>query len=74
MDGDAAVLGLLRGDVVDRVGVEIVLYEVSLAVVEADGPEPVDRYVFDGECIRRFAIVLLRYEYFVPKIFLCRIL
>ena len=50
MNGDAAILGFLSGDVVDRVGVVRVLLEESLTVIEADGPEPVDRHVFDGEC------------------------
>jgi hypothetical protein len=38
MDGVTSILGFLRGDVVERVGVVVVLYIVPLAVVEADGP------------------------------------
>jgi hypothetical protein len=38
----------------------LVLNKESLAIVEADRPEPVHGYVLYGECIRRLAVVLFR--------------
>jgi hypothetical protein len=45
LNGDAAVVILLRGDAVQRVGVEVVLLQVTVCGVDDDGPKSVDRYI-----------------------------
>src|SRR5262249_23049635 len=59
LDADGAVVALLRGDVVQRIGVPRVRLEVAFGVVEADGTERVARNVPDGESIHRLPVVLL---------------
>ena len=49
---------LLGRDVVERIGVEVVLLEIALAVVEADRPEAIDRHIFDVELVDCLAVVL----------------
>src|SRR5580704_4519190 len=45
LDLDRSVRGFLRGDVVERIGIEIVLLEIALLGVDADRPERIDRHV-----------------------------
>lgn len=48
-DCHRAVRVLLGSDVVQRVRVQLVRFEISLSVVDADGPEGIDRNVLDVE-------------------------
>src|SRR5882724_9953448 len=59
LDIDGSVRALGRGDIVERVRVVIVLFVVSGGVVEADGPETIDRHVLDAELVDRGAVVLV---------------
>src|SRR5262249_21279568 len=60
LDSDRAVLALLRRDVVDRVGVVLVLLVVPVRVVDADRPEAVHGHVLNGEPVDDPAVVLGR--------------
>ena len=57
LDRDRAVLVRLRGDVVERVGVERVRLEIAFGVIDADRPEAVDGHVLDIELVDRLAVV-----------------
>lgn len=45
--------------IIQRVDVVLVLFEVALCVVEADGPEPIDGDVFDGDLVDTGAMIVL---------------
>src|SRR5690242_10463788 len=51
MDGDRTVGVGCRGDVVDAVGVFIVLLEEACGVVDRDGPEAVNRHISHCEFV-----------------------
>src|SRR5689334_24651730 len=51
MDGDGAVRIGCRGDVVDAVGVSIVLVEEAGGVVDGDRPEAVNRHLSHCELV-----------------------
>ena len=60
LDVDRAVVALLRRDVVECVGVEIVWLEIAFGIVEADRPETIDGHILHVEPVDRRAIVLAR--------------
>src|SRR6516165_9465863 len=47
LDGHRAVFALLRGDVVNGIGVKLVRLEVALGVVDGDLPEGIYRHVLN---------------------------
>ena len=51
LDSDRPVRILFRRDVVERIGVLIVLHEISFGVVEGDRPETVDGHIFHVEIV-----------------------
>src|SRR5580704_7244453 len=60
LDRDRAIVAFLRRDVVERIGVVLVLLVVAGGVIDADRPETVDRHVLDREPIDGFAVVVRR--------------
>src|SRR5580704_9906047 len=60
LDRDRAIVAFLRRDIVERIGVVLVLLVEAGGVVDADRPETVDRHVLDREPIDRLAVVARR--------------
>ena len=60
LNSDRSVHTFLGRDIVERVSVEFVFLIVAFGIVEADGPEAVDRYVFDRKLIVSLPVVLRR--------------
>ena len=60
LNRDRTIGVFLRGDVVERIGVLVVLHEVSFGVVESDRPEAVDGHILNVELVDRRAVVLAR--------------
>src|SRR5262249_36018681 len=57
LNSDRAVAVLLRGDVVERIGVVFVLLEVAFGIVNRDRPEAVHRYVLYRQFVNRLAVI-----------------
>ena len=59
LNGNGAIGGLFAGNVVDGVGIEVVLLKKALRVVDADRPEAVQRNVVDTQPVDGLAVVFL---------------
>ena len=68
LDRDRAVAVLLCRNVVERIGVEIVLLEVALCIVDTDRPERVDWNVLDVELVDGRAVVVFRCDVQIGRI------
>src|SRR5205807_3844969 len=60
LDRNGAVRALFGGDVVERIRIKRILLEIAGRVIDADGPEAVDRNVPDVQPVDGAAVVLLR--------------
>src|SRR3954470_21317632 len=70
LDSHRSVWILPGCNVVQRVGIAIVLVEVSVGAVHADRPEAIDRNVaFDGEPVDCLSIVLCRNTSDIQRVF-----
>jgi hypothetical protein len=63
VQGNAAVCALLGKQIVDRIGVVLVLLKETFGVIDADGPEAIHRYIFERQRVSGLAIVLCRSPY-----------
>jgi len=70
VDGHAAVLVFLTGDIVHRIGLLLVLLEIAFPVIKTDRPESVHRHIFHLERVSGLAIIMLRRDARIHGIFL----
>src|SRR5258708_24698401 len=60
LDGDRSIGVLLARDAVDRISIVWGLFVIAFGIVEANGPEGIDRHILDRELVDGGAVVLCR--------------